>query len=92
METTLPGEGRGTGLHVKNWVAGIESRKRCTADIEYGLRSTTLCYLVNIVRSVGEVGKKLKWDPAAERFTNCEEGNKLLDRERRKGYELPALG
>ncbi len=92
METTLPGEGRGTGLHVKNWIAGIESRKRCTADIEYGQRSSALCYLVNIARQVGKVGQKLQWDPKAERFTNCEEGNKLLDRERRKGYELPSIG
>ncbi|HNR98558.1 MAG TPA: Gfo/Idh/MocA family oxidoreductase [Planctomycetota bacterium] len=91
MERTLPGEGGGTGLHVKNWLEGIESRKRCTADIEYGQRSTTLCYLVNIVRDVGKVGAKLLWDPVAERFTNCEEGNAFLDRERRKGYELPPL-
>ena len=33
----------------------------------------------------------MKWDPVAERFTNCDEGNKLLDRERRKGWELPQL-
>ena len=51
----------------------------------------TLCYLVNIVRDVGRVGEPLKWDPAAERFTNCDEANKLLDRPRRKGYELPEI-
>jgi hypothetical protein len=45
------------------------------ADIEYGQRSSTLCYLVNIAREVGQVGKKLKWDPEAEQFTNCDEGN-----------------
>jgi hypothetical protein len=36
------------------------------------------------------VNEPLKWDPAVERFTNCPEANKLLDRERRKGWELPA--
>ncbi len=80
-----------TQYHIENWVECIKSRKRCNADIEYGQRSSTLCYLVNIARDVGRVGEKLKWDPAAERFTNCDEGNKLLSRERRKGYELPAL-
>ena len=63
----------------------------CNADIEIGQRATTLCYLVNIVRDIGRVGEPLKWDPAAERFTNCDEANKLLSRPRRKGYELPEI-
>ena len=46
---------------------------------------------MNIVRDVGRVGEALKWDPVAERFTNCDEANKLLERPRRKGYELPNL-
>ena len=80
-----------TQYHIENWVECIKSRDRCNADIEYGQRSTSLCYLVNIARQVGRVGEKLKWDPAAERFTNCEEANQFLSRPRRKGYELPAL-
>jgi len=80
-----------TAYHIENWVQCIKSRKPCNADIEIGLRATTLCYLVNIVRDVGRVGEALKWDPAAERFTNCDEANKLLDRPRRKGYELPDI-
>jgi predicted dehydrogenase len=75
--------------HIENWVQCIKSRDRCHADIEYGQRSSTLCYLVNIVREIGQVGKALKWDPEAERFTNCDEGNALLSRPRRQGYELP---
>ncbi len=78
-----------TQPHIENWVHCIKSRKRCTADVEYGQRSSTVCYLVNIAREVGRVGEKLKWDPVSERFTNCKEGNKLLLRPRRKGYELP---
>jgi predicted dehydrogenase len=81
-----------TAYHIENWIECIKSRKPCNADIEIGLRATTLCYLVNIVRDVGRVGETLKWDPVAERFTNCDEANKLLDRPRRKGFELPNLG
>ena len=81
-----------TAYHIENWIDCIKSRKPCNADIEIGLRATTLCYLVNIVREVGQVGKTLRWDPAAERFTNCDEGNKLLSRARRKGWELPDIG
>ena len=69
----------------------MKTRKPCRADIEIGQRATTLCYLVNLVRDVGKVGQELHWDPKAERFTDCEEANRYLDRERRKGWELPSL-
>ena len=36
------------------------------------------------------VGETLNWDPDAERFTNCDEGNAMLSRPRREGWELPA--
>ena len=78
-----------TQPHIENWIECIKTRDRCTADIEYGQRSSTICYLVNIAREVGRVGEKLKWDPMAEHFTNCEKGNILLARVRRRGYELP---
>lgn len=74
--------------HVLDWVECIKSRQRCAADIEYGQRATSLCYLVNIARDVGRVGEILRWDPAAERFTNCDEGNAMLSRVPREGYEL----
>jgi predicted dehydrogenase len=79
------------GYHVSNWLDCIKSRQKCNADVEIGHRTTTLCCMVNIVREIGRVGEPLKWDPMAERFTNCEEANKMLSRERRKGYELPEL-
>jgi predicted dehydrogenase len=78
-----------TAYHIENWLECIKSRNRCNADIEFGQRATTLCYLVNIVRAVGKVGEKLKWDPVSERLANCDEGNEMLSRPRRKGYELP---
>jgi predicted dehydrogenase len=82
-----------TQYHIEDWVRCIKTRERCNADIEYGLRSTTLCYLVNVVREVGRVGQKLRWDPQTERFTNCDEANQsaYIDRPRRSGYELPNL-
>lgn len=80
-----------TAYHIENWIECIKTRKRCTADIEYGQRASSLCYLVNIVRDVGRVGETLKWDPVAERFTNCDEANQYLARPRRKGFELPKV-
>lgn len=83
-----------TQYHIEDWIRCIKTRERCNADIEYGLRSTTIGYLVNILREVGRVGEKLQWDPEIEQFTNCAEANEspFIRRLRRKGYELPELG
>jgi hypothetical protein len=35
------------------------------------------------------LGRKLAWDPAAEKFVGDEEANGWLRREQRKGFELP---
>jgi hypothetical protein len=78
-----------TQPHIENWIECIKSRARCNADVEYGQRSTTLCYLVNIARAVGKVGEPLLWDPTTERFTNCDAGNAMLARPRREGFALP---
>ena len=82
-----------TQYHIEDWVQCIKTRNRCTADIEYGQRSTSLGYLVNITREVGRVGEKLNWDPSTEQFTNCDEANNsaYMKRPRRKGFELPLL-
>ncbi len=80
-----------TQYHIENWIDCVKTRARCTADIEFGQRANTLCELVNIARQLGRVGETLRWNPVAERFSNCDEGNLLLSRERRTGYELPSI-
>jgi predicted dehydrogenase len=81
-----------TAYHIENWIECIKTRARCNADVEIGQRSSTLCELVNIARDVGRVGEPLRWDPTAERFTNCDAANQMLSRPRRAGYELPSIG
>lgn len=76
-----------TESHVENWIACIKSRELPNADIEIGHRSATVCHLGNIARWTN---RKLRWDPVAEAFPGDAEANALLDRKRRKGYELPA--
>jgi predicted dehydrogenase len=78
-----PGE---NAPHIRNFVECIKSRRKPNADVEIGHRSTSVCHIVNIAR---ELGRTLHWDPKAERFRNDDEANKLLSRERRRGYELP---
>jgi predicted dehydrogenase len=81
--------------HYRNFVDGIKERQKCVCDVEIGHRSATVCHLGNIARWVsqetGEVGTKLHWDPVEERFTNSALANSMLDRPRRKGFELPKV-
>ena len=74
--------------HMRNWLDCIKSRKRCIADVEIGHRSATVCHLGNIARWLG---RPLKWDPEKETFPGDAEANALIDRVRRKGYELPTV-
>ncbi|MCG6156365.1 Gfo/Idh/MocA family protein [Rubinisphaera margarita] len=72
--------------HLQNWTDCIKSRKTPNAPVEVGHRSATVCHLANIVR---ELNRPLQWNPADEHFAGDDEANKLLDRPRCKGYELP---
>jgi hypothetical protein len=80
-----PGEDR---YHIQDFLDCIRTRNKPNADVEIGHRSTTVCHLVNICR---ELGRRLRWDPKAEKFLGDEEANQLLARPRRKGYELPVV-
>lgn len=74
--------------HLQNWLDAIRTRELPNADVEIGHRSITVCHLLNIAR---EAGRKLTWDPAAERFIGDDEANLLLERPRRAGFELPSV-
>jgi predicted dehydrogenase len=70
--------------HLKNWIQCIKSRNRPAADVEIGHRSATVCHLGNIAR---ETGRKLKWDPVAEKFVGDASANQLVSREQRAPYQ-----
>lgn len=74
--------------HMQDWLDCIRSRKRPVADVEIGHRSVSVCHLANIARAVG---RELTWDPAQEQFAGDAEANAMLERPRRKGFELPTL-
>ena len=80
-------EGDMVGLHVRNFVDAIRGDAKANAPIEEGHKSTRLCHLGNLAY---RTGKTLKFDATAE-TTDAPEANKLLGREYRKGFELPAV-
>lgn len=81
-----PGE---TIMHLRNFFECVRARSKPNADAETGHRATTVCHLINIARAAG---RKLTWDPKAERFTGDDDANEFLSRPRRKGYEMPKIG
>ena len=75
--------------HLQNWIDCITSRATPNAPVEVGHRSVTICHLANIAR---QLRRKIRWDAETETFPGDDEANALLDRPRRKGYELPEIG
>jgi len=80
------GEGIVAKPHLQNWLDCIKTRRDPSAPVEVGHRSVTVCHLATIAR---ELGRKLRWDPAAETFPDDKQACTLLDRPRRTGWELP---
>ncbi len=85
-EKALKSAAGGGESHRGNWAACIKSRAKPVADVEIGHRSATVCHLANIARLLG---RRLRWDPAKEVFTDDAEANTYLDRPRRKPYQIP---
>jgi hypothetical protein len=76
--------------HQRNFIEAVKNKRRAICDIETALRSDTLCLLALI--SV-KAGRKLTWDPQAERFVNDDAANAMLEpRPFRGDWKLPIVG
>ena len=73
--------------HLDNFLECVRSRKRPTADIEEGHKSTTLCHAANISYRLG--GRRLRLDGATETFVGDEQANRLVKRRGRKPWVMP---
>ncbi|MHB8523953.1 MAG: Gfo/Idh/MocA family protein [Limisphaerales bacterium] len=63
----------------------VKSRKDPYFPVDVGHRVSTVCHLANIaIRS----GRKLRWDPKAERFENDAAANAMLSRPMRSPWKL----
>lgn len=71
--------------HKANFLECIRSRTEPVAPVEAGHRSCTVCLLGEIAM---RLGRKLKWDPQQERFTNDEQANRMLSRAMRNPWHL----
>ncbi len=69
----------------RNFLDCVKSREECYFPPEIGQRCFTIAHIGNIAMILG---KKLKWDPQAERFTNSDEANRMLGRAMRSPWHL----
>jgi predicted dehydrogenase len=74
-----------TGLHLKNFIECVRSRRMPAADVEIGHRSTTVPHLGNIAFRTGH---KIHWDSEREEIIADAEASVLLGRPARKPWDL----
>ena len=74
-----------TVAHMRNFLDCIKTRNRPCCDVEDGHLSTTFAHLANISL---DTRLRLDWDAAAERITNHEQANQLLQYEYRPPWTL----
>jgi hypothetical protein len=70
---------------MRNFLDCVKTRSEPAAPIEIGHRSATICHLANIAMWLK---RKLRWDPAAERFIGDEAANRLLSRANRAPWAV----
>jgi predicted dehydrogenase len=73
--------------HVQNFVDCMRSRKRPRSDVEIGHDSMIACHLGNIAY---RLGRHVKWDVEKEKTIGDSEAQKLVSKEYRKPWKLPA--
>jgi len=61
--------------HSGNWLECIATHCRPVMDVEIGHRTTSWSHLANIAY---RLGRKVRWDPVAERFVGDDEADRLL--------------
>jgi predicted dehydrogenase len=88
MEPVQSAEGTGradTTWHARNFLDCVKTRAKCHCDVEEGHLSTAATIIGHIALRTRSL---LEWDPAAERFTNNNDANRLLSYEYRAPYKL----
>jgi predicted dehydrogenase len=75
-----------TAHHARNFLDCVKTRKKCYCDVETGHRSTSATLLANIALKTRSL---LEWDPQAEKFTNNQKANELLQYDYRAPYQFP---
>ena len=71
--------------HMAEWIRACKGGPKPMANFDYAAPLTETLLLGNIATYTG---KKILWDAANCRITNCPEGQALIQRQYRKGWEI----
>jgi len=82
------GSGHVARPHLENWLDAIRDGATLNAPVEVGHRTVTICHLANIAR---ELNRPLRWNPETEQFAGDSDASNLLERPRRRGFDLPQV-
>ncbi len=69
----------------RNFIDCVKSRKPCYAPAETGHRTITIPHIGNIAMLLG---RKLRWNPTAERFVGDTEADAMLSRKQREPWTI----
>jgi len=71
--------------HFQNFIDCIKTRMPTAAPVEQAHRSVTVCHLGNIAM---QLGRRIRWDPAAEKIIGDEQAGRMLTRPVRSPWHL----
>jgi predicted dehydrogenase len=71
--------------HFDNWISCMKTRRPTICPAEIGHRTATICQIGMVAF---RLGRTLKWDPKAERFTGDDDANRLLRRAMRAPWTV----
>lgn len=73
--------------HLENFINAVKTKSDPVVPVEIGHRSCTVCTLGNIAY---DLGRPIRWDPAAEKFVNDPEADahRLFNKTYSEGYTL----
>jgi predicted dehydrogenase len=71
--------------HFRNFFDAVATRKEPVSDVFSHHRALSTCHLAGIAI---RLGRKISWDPKAEKIIGDDEAQSFIDRGKRKGFEI----
>jgi hypothetical protein len=81
-------QGTDPTLHAKDFLDCVRARTRPRANADVTANAHITCHGAYIAC---QLGRKVRWDPAARSFVNDEEANRLRSRAYREPWRVDAL-
>ena len=71
--------------HFRNFFDAVAARKEPVSDVFSHHRALSTCHLAGIAI---RLGRKIRWDPKAEKIIGDDEAQSFISRDKRKGFEI----